>query len=169
MKRILLIAIGCLVISAMIGCDTVKDAVSDVKDKILGATSPKAEIPADDGGRSELEDADMKYVNNTDRSLTVELTNNTDSVWQSGNMRDYTLEYERDGVWYTVEPKGDFANTMELMLFCPEDTLTHTFDFSERYGTLKPGNYRLVKAWWANASATREAGEFYTVCEFSVE
>ena len=169
MKRILLIALGCMVIASMIGCDTVKDALVGVKDMIIKDEAPKIEEPADDSGRSELEDADMKYVTNTDSSLTVELTNNTDSVWQSGNMRDYSLECERDGVWYKVEPKGDFANTMELMLFVPGQALEHTFDFSERYGTLQPGKYRVVKAWWANASATREAGEFYTVCEFTVE
>ena len=164
MKRILLIALICMLISAAVGCDMIKGSESNGSDE-----NSKIETPADDTDRKGFEGAIMQYVSSTDSSLTVELKNGTDSVWQSGNMRDYTLEYERDGVWYTVEAKGDFANTMELMLFGPGQILTHTFEFSERYGALPSGKYRVVKSWWANASATREAGEFYLTCEFSVE
>ena len=167
MKKILLIALVCILTYCATGCDVIgnlsfgKSGDTDVP--------PKADVPAEDAERNEIEGAVMKYVTSTDRSLTVELVNNTDSTWQSGNMRDYALETERDGMWYTVEPVGDFANTMELMLFAPGEKLTHTFDFSERYGRLEAGEYRVVKSWWANASETREAGEFYLFCEFTVE
>ena len=117
-------------------------------------------------GREEYEGAVMQYVSSTDGSLTVLIENNTDSVWQSGNMRDYRLEVEKDGEWYTVEQIGELANTMELMIFAPGDALTHTFVFTERYGKLEAGKYRVAKSWWANASDTREAGEFYLYCEF---
>ena len=165
MKRIMLIALACLMINSAVGCDKIENLDSGFS---ANDEAPKIETPTDDVDREDLDGGMMKYVSSTASSLTVELKNDTDSVWQSGNMRDYTLECERDGVWYTVEAKGDFANTMELMLFAPGQTLTHTFDFAERYGALPGGKYRVVKSWWANASATREAGEFYLTCEFTV-
>lgn len=166
MKKILLIALACMLINAAVGCDMKKES-----DTGMGNNDDSAQIetPANDSDRADFEGAVMEYVSSTESSLTVELRNETDSVWQSGNMRDYTLECERDGVWYTVKAKGDFANTMELMLFVPGQTLTHTFDFADRYGALSSGKYRVVKSWWANTSATREAGEFYLTCEFTVE
>ena len=165
MKKILLIALACMLITSSMGCNKSEDPNSGSDDN---NGSLKIESPADDVDRADFEGATMEYVSSNGSSLTVKLINGTDSVWQSGNMRDYTLECERVGVWYTVEAKGDFANTMELMLFGPGQTLTHTFDFSERYGELPSGKYRVVKSWWANASATRESGEFYLACEFTV-
>ena len=111
----------------------------------------------------------MEYISNTSDTLTVKIENLTDSTWQSGNMRDYSLEAERDGEWYSVTQIGEFANTMELMLFAPGNELTHTFKFKDRYGKLPAGKYRVVKSFWANATETVEAGEFHLVCEFTVE
>jgi hypothetical protein len=84
-------------------------------------------------------------------------------------MGDYRLEIERDGEWYEVKQIGELANTMELMIFSPEQSLTHTFNFSERYGRLTAGKYRVVKSFWANATEKADAHEFYLICEFTVE
>lgn len=113
--------------------------------------------------------ADTKLIESSPTSLTVRIENNTDSTWQSGNMRDYRLEAERDGEWYEVKQIGELANTMELMIFAPGESLTHTFEFGERYGTLPQGKYRVVKSFWANATPSTEAHEFYFVCEFVVD
>jgi hypothetical protein len=118
---------------------------------------------------ADLKDAKMGYVSNTSDSLTVKIENNTASTWQSGNMRDYSLEAEKDGEWYSVKQIGEYANTMELMIFAPGQEMTHTFKFDERYGKLASGKYRVVKSYWANATETTEAGEFHLVCEFTVE
>ena len=114
-------------------------------------------------------DSDVTVIEADSTSLTVKITNSTDSTWQSGNMRDYSLEAERDGEWYAVNQIGEMANTMELMIFAPGQTLTHTFSFGERYGKLSAGKYRVVKSYWANATETSEAGEFHLVCEFTIE
>ena len=121
------------------------------------------------GEKIAYDGAKMEWVSGTEDSLTVKITNGTDSTWQSGNMRDYWLEAERDGQWYAVNQKGEFANTMELMIFSPGQTMTHTFNFTERYGVLSSGKYRVVKSFWANATENTEAGEFHLVCEFTVE
>ena len=84
-------------------------------------------------------------------------------------MRDYRLEAQNDGEWYEVLQTGEFANTMELMIFAPGESITHTFLFSERYGKLAEGRYRVVKFFWANKTETEDAHEFVLICEFDVK
>ena len=159
-KNILVIAALLIALVSLSGCEAIGGLVTKITGASLGD-------PA--GDKTLREGAIMEYVSNTSESLTVKMENRTDSTWQSGNMRDYTLEAEKDGVWYTVTQVGELANTMELMLFAPGDEMTHTFKFSDRYGRLEAGKYRVVKSFWANASETIEAGEFHLVCEFTVE
>lgn len=160
MKKISLIIIAALLISSLLGCDMIKKVINDAS---LGN-------PIDtDGDRVGYTGATIERVSNTDTSLSVRIYNGTSSTWQSGNMRDYSLEAERDGEWYEVTQIGEFANTIELMIFSPNDEVKHTFDFAERYGKLSRGKYRVVKSFWANATETSEAGEFYLICEFTVE
>jgi hypothetical protein len=122
-----------------------------------------------DGAKTEEQGALITLVSSNSSSLTVRIENSTDSTWQSGNMRDYSLEAEKNGEWYTVNQVGELANTMELMIFAPGETLTHTFEFKERYGNLPSGKYRVVKSFWANKTETADAHEFHLVCEFTVE
>lgn len=160
-KTLLMIAALLLISVSLIGCDAAKELF----DKNSGATLGEKS----DGEKISYEDAKMTYVSSTSNSLTVEIKNNTASTWQSGNMKDYSLEAENDGEWYSVKQIGEYANTMELMIFAPGQKMTHTFNFADRYGKLAPGKYRVVKAYWANATETTEAGEFHLVCEFTVE
>lgn len=163
MKKIILLIAAMLIIASVTGCDMIKKKFSNCKSGTLG---DKVE---DSTGRSTYEGANISLVSASSESITVKIENNSASTWQSGNMRDYFLEGEKDGEWYRVEQIGEFANTMELMIFAPGDKLTHTFEFCERYGDLPSGKYRVVKAFWANATATAEAQEFYLICEFTVE
>ena len=161
MRKIILIAAAILLLASLTGCNMIEKVVNGFKDATLGDRSNRDTVVYDG--------ATMEYVASTSESLTVKITNETSSTWQSGNMRDYSLEAERDGEWYVVNQIGEFANTMELMIFSPGESMTHTFEFAQRYGTLTPGKYRVVKAYWANATQTSEAGEFHLVCEFTVE
>lgn len=160
-KTLLILAALLIILSTFTGCDAIRGMVAKVK----GATV-KGE-PS--GEKTALDGAIMEYVRSTSDTLTVRMENHTDSTWQSGNMRDYHLEAEIDGVWHEVEQIGEFANTMELMIFAPGDEMTHTFSFSARYGKLSSGKYRVVKSFWANATETVKAHEFHLVCEFTVE
>lgn len=160
-KTILVIAALLLISVSLSGCDAIKDFIDKKHNVSFGEKS--------EGEKISYEDAEMKYVSNTSKSLTVEIENNTASTWQSGNMKDYSLEAEKDGEWYYVTQIGEFANTMELMIFAPGDKITHTFKFENRYGVLSPGKYRVVKNYWANATETTESGSFQLVCEFTVE
>ena len=135
----------------------------------FGKISVGERVEDDENTKEGISDSAMRYISHTETSLTVEMANGSQSTWQSGNMRDYELHVKKDGVWHRVEQKGEFANTMELMLFAPGDTITHTFEFDERYGRLTPGEYRVVKNFWANETDSQEAGAFYLSCEFIVE
>lgn len=160
MKKIIIIAALLLLSVSLTGCDMIKKYLP-IKN-ISASDRSDLEIKEDNG-------ANIYFVASTPTSLTVKIENKTDSTWQSGNMRDYLLEVEKDGEWYAVKQIGEFANTMELMIFAPGETLTHTFEFEARYGTLTAGKYRVVKSWWANKTANEDAHEFHLVCEFTVE
>ncbi len=159
-KTLVMLAALLLVIASFTGCDAIKGLISGNKATI----GEKVE-----GSTTTLDGAIMKYVSSTNNTLTATIENGTDSTWQSANMRDYRLEAEVDGEWHTVEQKGEFANTMELMIFAPGETMTHTFKFADRYGEIAPGKYRVVKSYWANATKSMEAHEFHLTCEFTVE
>ena len=158
-----LIFISALILLSMsfVSCDMIEKYSGEQKHSETGDAS-SLETKDYDG-------AMITHISSSSTSLTVKIENNTESTWQSGNMRDYTLEVERDGQWYSVKQIGEMANTMELMIFSPGQMITHTFEFAERYGTLDAGKYRVVKSYWANRTATEDAHEFTLVCEFTVE
>ena len=162
MRKIIFIAAALLVLCASFsGCDTVKSFLSKNTNATVGEKTENEKIS--------YENAKMEYLSSTSDSLTVRIKNDTASTWQSGNMRDYRLEAEKDGEWYEVKQIGEYANTMELMIFAGGQSMTHTFEFAARYGKLGAGKYRIVKSFWANATPTSEAHEFYLICEFTVE
>lgn len=156
MKKYLVIAI-CIIMMMLSGCNMNK---TNGKDATVG---DKVE-----GGESVQNNEAMKLVKATNKSATVTIENNSPSVWQSGNMKDYELQILKDGEWYKVEQIGEFANTMELMGLHPGQKITHTFEFEKRYGTLPSGRYRIVKRWWGSLTANSEKGEIITACEFDV-
>lgn len=164
MKKYLLIAV-CLMLLLVTGCDMKKKIT--VGDKADANMNPSAGL--DEGIGSTYEGAVMTYVSSDSHSLTVTISNNTESTWQSGNMRDYELQVMKDGEWYKVEQIGEFANTMELLIFSPGESMTHTFAFDARYGELTEGSYRVIKAYWANRTENSDAREFHLWCEFEVE
>ena len=161
MRKIILLAAALIVLLSLTGCDMMEQYLPKKNASLGEKVEENENIPTNA--------ANYKLIESSQTSLTVRMENNTDSTWQSGNMRDYRLEAERDGEWYEVKQIGEFANTMELMIFAPGESLTHKFEFSERYGTLPAGKYRVVKSFWANATPSAEAHEFYFVCEFVVE
>ncbi|MBQ7390311.1 MAG: hypothetical protein IJW02_04295 [Clostridia bacterium] len=160
MRKIFFIGVLLLLSASIVGCDMIN--------KIF--PTPKATVgEKSEGERIEKDGAVCTVISSDKTSLQVRIENNTDSTWQSGNMRDYSLEMKKGNEWYTVTQIGELANTMELMIFSPNETLTHTFLFTDRYGQLAPGEYRIVKSFWANKTATEDAHEFYLICEFTVE
>ena len=161
MSRIIFVFAALLLLVSLVGCD--------MMDKYIPKNDASIGDKVEDGEKVTEGGADVTVVSSSDTALTVTIVNNTDSTWQSGNMRDYRLEAEKDGEWYEVKQIGEYANTMELMIFAGGQSITHTFEFAARYGKLGVGKYRIVKSFWANATPTSEAHEFYLICEFTVE
>ena len=79
MKRIIFIAALLLLASALIGCDMINKIIPN-KDASI---SNKAE-----GDTVSFDGADVSVISSSATSLTGNIENNTDSTWQSGNMRD---------------------------------------------------------------------------------
>ena len=162
MKKTFLLVLAIMLISASFtGCDINKEKTPENTGITVGEKVMNEKISFDG--------AKIECLSATAESLTVKIVNNTPSTWQSGNMKDYQLEVELDGEWYTVTQTGELANTMELMIFAPGEEMTHTFNFTNRYGVLTAGKYRVVKSYWANATESTAAGEFHLVCEFVVK
>ena len=161
MRKNILIAAVLLIALSLSGCDMINNALPNKNATVGDKVTENDNVAKNEGA--------MTVIEATATSLKVKMVNGTDSTWQSGNMRDYRLETERDGEWYEVKQIGELANTMELMLFAPNQELTHTFEFADRYGRLAPGKYRVVKSFWANATETAEAHELIVTCEFTVE
>lgn len=161
MKKIIIFAAFLVLVASLVSCNMIDKHLPEKGNATVGDKS--------EGEKIEQTGAACTVISADSSSLSVRIENNTDSTWQSGNMRDYTLEVKKDGEWYSVNQIGEFANTMELMIFAPGQTLTHTFSFADRYGVLTPGEYRIVKSFWANKTETEDAHEFHLVCEFTVE
>ena len=161
MKKIILISALLILCATLPSCDMINKIKHGKTDSTVGDKT--------EGSKIEESGAIATLISADSTSATVKIENKTNSTWQSGNMRDYSLEVENDGEWYQVNQIGEYANTMELMIFSPGESLTHTFLFAERYGNLTPGKYRVVKAYWANKTETSDAHEFHLICEFTVD
>ncbi len=154
MKKAIIFALIFAITAAFTGCNMKNE------DMIIGDRSDISPISKDG--------AEVSVLNVTPSSLTVKIKNNTDSFWQSGNYREYSLEYKLGGEWYKVTQTGETANTMELVIFAPGEELTHTFDLENRYGKLNTGTYRLIKSYWANRTDSEDAHAFYITIEFDI-
>lgn len=94
----------------------------------------------------------------TPAGITYTINNQSDRELNYG--QDYSLQKEKDGNWYQVEPENPVAVTLEL-LWLPAgstDTLETSWDTS--YGTLTSGHYRIVKSVSDNENSYYLAGEF---------
>jgi hypothetical protein len=54
---------------------------------------------------------------------------------------------EKDGKWYVVEPKEDIFWIEIAYIIAPGETNEESVTLNEYYGTLEPGNYRIVKTF----------------------
>ncbi len=155
MRKLILVLVM-LVLSALpVGCDPAEKGMT-----VCGSATELTEG---------LDGARMIYLSSDETSLTVRIENGTEAIWQSGNMRNYELQVQRSDGWYRVEQIGELANTMELIIFLPGESMDHTFSFTERYGVLESGRYRVVKSFWANYDETGEDRAFDLVLEFDIE
>ena len=77
----------------------------------------------------------------------------------TGNSQDAILEQWTGSEWRQLKVKSGFAWTMEAHVVTPESPFEGSLAVAGKYGNLRPGRYRLIKAFSAagvNYSAKAE-------------
>lgn len=74
--------------------------------------------------------------------------------------QDYSIQKEKDGKWYLVEPKSPVAVTMELLWIPVGNTDTMQLSWENSYGKLSSGKYRILKMFSDEEQGYGLAGEF---------
>lgn len=89
--------------------------------------------------------ADEKTVAGDAESIALTITNESDKEYTYGAAS--TIEMEQDGKWYVVEPKEDIFWIEIAYMIAPGETNEESVTLNKYYGTLKPGNYRIIKTF----------------------
>lgn len=142
--------LGLLTLTACYGASKVGDAFEGTVNDHEGVAMTLVEGTATPGG------------------ATVEVVNATEAEIGSGNEHDFGLQMERDGQWYLLERKGEFANTAEAYIFSPDEPRELAFTWDSSYGDLKPGRYRVTKRFF-EYRAPGDTTDFLLAAEFTIE
>lgn len=118
----------------------------------------------------EIFDVTMEVVPESVRpgSITICVKNNTDIEIHSGNENDFAIEVLDNGKWYTIDV-GSRENTAEAYIF--EDERDLDISWSNTYGALPNGHYRIVKYFfpWTEDGTYGIKDGFYLTAEFDIE
>ncbi|GFI48189.1 hypothetical protein IMSAGC019_03516 [Lachnospiraceae bacterium] len=90
--------------------------------------------------------------------ITLEINNQSDKDLNYG--QDYSLQKEKDGRWYQVEPESPVAVTLELLWIPAGSTQEMEVRWEASYGKLPEGHYRIVKSFADEEKGYYLAGEF---------
>ncbi len=88
---------------------------------------------------------DEQTVAGDAESVSLSIKNASDKEYTYGAAS--TIEMEKDGKWYVVEPKEELAWIEIAYIIAPGETNEESVTLNEYYGTLKAGNYRIVKTF----------------------
>lgn len=89
--------------------------------------------------------ADEQTVAGDAESINLTVTNASDKEYTYGAAS--TIEMEKDGAWYVLEPKEELMWIEIAYIIAPGETNEESVTLNEFYGTLKAGNYRVVKTF----------------------
>ncbi len=93
------------------------------------------------------------------------LVNSTDREWQFG--QEYWIEKKENGEWHEIRSLRSRAFDALSYLLAPHSTREEVCSFSDGYGRLTTGEYRLVKELLREKSGGWESS--YVAAEFAVE
>jgi hypothetical protein len=85
----------------------------------------------------------VKEESLTDSRVTLILENHTDKTYIYG--AGYSIEYEKDGIWYEMIPINDMAFISIGYILKPNELKEITVDWEYHYGKLTSGKYRIIK------------------------
>lgn len=119
----------------------------------------------------DLSDVTMKIVEGsvTPSGLTVRVSNHTGIDINGGIDDDFSIEKKENDKWVPAEEIGDRTDHAETYIFQGERDLN--IHWSEIYGPLSAGEYRVVKFFYPSAEDGfyGEDDGFYLFAEFSIE
>ena len=98
----------------------------------------------------------------TPASLTLTLRNGSDSKIAMSS--EYCLQLRQDGDWYDLDV-GPLDWMAELIVLRKDQEASFDLNWTNIYGELPAGEYRLVKQYWIGGD-TRGDAAGYAVCEF---
>lgn len=116
---------------------------------------------------SQIDGISMNIIDVDSKTITLEFTNNSDSSLTYGHL--FTIEVEKGNTWYEMPLiRDDIAFTLEALLLMPGGTSESNIYYTNVYGTLPPGKYRIVKA--VSLSTASDSNKKYYLCsEFTIE
>lgn len=105
----------------------------------------------------------------TPLGLTVHINIKSKIDVNGGIDYDFTIEKKENGEWVPVQEIGERSTSTETYIFQGERDLK--IYWSEIYGELIPGEYRVVKFFYPGAVETANISEngFYLTAEFIIE
>lgn len=107
-----------------------------------------------------LEDVSLTVDVEQVTSVGITYTINNQSEKDLSYGRDYSLQKEKDGKWYQLEPKSAVAVTLELLWIPAGNAATEELGWEDSYGKLPTGKYRIVKSVSDNENGYYLTGEF---------
>ncbi len=90
--------------------------------------------------------------------IAIEIHNQSDKDLNYG--QDYSIQKEKDGRWYVVEPLSPVAVTMELLWIPTGSEDAMEINWEDSYGKLPKGHYRIIKSFADEQKGYYLAGEF---------
>lgn len=104
----------------------------------------------------------------TKSSATFILTNHTDENYDYGD--SYSLEYEKDGIWYEIIPNNDMNFNLIAYLLKSKESKEITINWKYHYGKLVTGKYRIIKNVFRQLDRPIESNDFvYIGIEFIIK
>ncbi len=98
----------------------------------------------------------------------VIVTNETPFDIESGNERDFKLQIQRGGKWYSLQRLVPLPDEQEHAYgYVQHSPVTLHLDWSQAYGELESGKYRIVKRFFEYCGEGAKA-YFFLAAEFEL-
>ncbi len=124
------------------------------------ADTKPSEKPAPGSGDIQLT-VEEQTVSGDAESVTLTVTNASDKEYTYGAMA--SIEAEKDGTWEEVKPVSDLMWIAIAYVISPGQSNEETVTLKGNYGTLAPGNYRIVKEFTDPQGGSLTAYAAFTV------
>lgn len=133
---------------------------------VVAACSPARELePSPYGEDDQMADISItmaqSVIDKNAESATLIITNRSEDEYIFGV--PYGLETERDGAWFTYQPKEEQAWIDIAYILEPGGSNEETISINSLYGTLERGRYRVVKTFMQLGAPEGVAFAMFTV------